>query len=156
MNDLQVTFDGRSYVFQPGQTVMIGRLSDNSIIVDDPTVSRRHAQLTWGPAGWVYENLGQARTFQHGQQVNQVIVRQPTELSLASPQGPVMRFLPVAAAEPQAPRPGGPAAAPIPGAPGAPGGPPAGYAPTGSDGPGVPVGNPPPGGYAPPAGYASP
>ena len=113
-------FDGRSYVFQPGQTVMIGRLSDNSIIVDDPTVSRRHAQLTWGPVGWVYENLGQARAFQHGQQVNQVLVRQPTELSLASPQGPVMRFQPVAAAEPPAPRPGGPAAAPMPGAPGYP------------------------------------
>ena len=100
MNDLQVIFDGRSYVFQPGQTVMIGRLSDNSIIVDDPTVSRRHAQLTWGPVGWVFENLGQARAFQQGQPVNQVLVRQPTEVSLASPQGPVMRFQPLAAAEP--------------------------------------------------------
>jgi pSer/pThr/pTyr-binding forkhead associated (FHA) protein len=48
MNELQVTFDGRSYTFQPGQTVYIGRLSDNSIVVSDPTVSRRHAQLTWG------------------------------------------------------------------------------------------------------------
>lgn len=148
-----MTFDGRSYVFQPGQTIMIGRLSDNSIIVDDPTVSRRHAQLTWGPVGWVYENLGQARAFQHGQQVNQVLVRKPTELSLASPQGPVMRFQPVAAAEPQAPRPGGPAAAPMPGASG---GPPAGYAPTGPGGPGVPAGYPPSGAYAPPAGYAPP
>ena len=43
MNELQVTFDGRSYTFQPGQTVLIGRLSDNSIVVSDPTVSRRHA-----------------------------------------------------------------------------------------------------------------
>lgn len=51
MNELQVTFDGRSYTFQPGQTVLIGRLSDSSIVISDPTVSRRHAQLTWGPAG---------------------------------------------------------------------------------------------------------
>ncbi len=102
MNDLQVIFNGRSYVFQPGQTVVIGRLGDNSIVVDDPTVSRRHAQLTWGPTGWVFENLGQARAFQHGQQVNQILLRQPTELALASPQGPVMRFQPVAAAAPQA------------------------------------------------------
>ena len=152
MNDLQVLFDGRSYVFQPGQTVMIGRLSDNSIIVDDPTVSRRHAQLAWGPVGWVYENLGQARSFQQGQPVNQVIVRQPTELSLASPQGPVMRLQPLAAPEPQAPWPGGPAAVPTPGGPppgsGQPGGP------GGPPGPGTPY--PPPGGYAPPGGYGQP
>ena len=49
MNELQVTFGGRSYTFQPGQTVLIGRLSDSGIVVSDPTVSRRHAQLTWGP-----------------------------------------------------------------------------------------------------------
>ncbi len=157
MNDLQVIFDGRSYVFQPGQTVTIGRLSDNSIIVDDPTVSRRHAQLTWGPAGWVYENLGQARAFQHGQPVNQVVVRQPTELSLASPQGPVMRFQPLAAAEPQAPWPGGQAAAPGPGGPPARYGPPAG--PAGPGAPGgypQPAGHPQPGGYAPPGGPGVP
>ena len=102
MNELQVTFDGRSYTFQPGQTVFIGRLSDSSIVVTDPTVSRRHAQLTWGPAGWLFENLGQARAFQQGQEVRQVIVRKPIELSLASPQGPVVRLEPMAAADPQA------------------------------------------------------
>ncbi len=118
MNGLQVLFNGRSYVFQPGQTVMIGRLGDNTIIVDDPTVSRRHAQLTWGPAGWVVDTLGQARMFQHGQPVSQVIVRQPTELSLASPQGPVMRFQPLAGAEYQATRSGGAqAVSPLSGAP---------------------------------------
>ena len=101
MNELQVTFDGRSYTFQPGQTVLIGRLSDSSIVVGDPTVSRRHAQLTWGPAGWLFENLGQARAFQQGQEVRQIIVRTPIELSLASPRGPVVRLEPVDAAPPQ-------------------------------------------------------
>ena len=102
MNELQVTFDGRSYTFQPGQTVYIGRLSDNSIVVSDPTVSRRHAQLTWGPVGWLFENLGQARTFQNGQDIKQVIVRMPTELSLASPQGPVLHLEPLEPAGSQA------------------------------------------------------
>ena len=102
MNELQVTFDGRSYTFQPGQTVYIGRLSDNSIVVSDPTVSRRHAQLTWGPVGWLFENLGQARTFQNGQEIKQVIVRKPTELSLASPQGPVLHLEPLEPAGSQA------------------------------------------------------
>jgi RsiW-degrading membrane proteinase PrsW (M82 family) len=130
MNGLQVLFNGRSYVFQPGQAVMIGRLGDNAIIVDDPTVSRRHARLTWGPAGWVVEALGQARIFARGQPVSQVIVRQPTELSLASPQGPVMRFQPLAGAESQATRPGGTPAAPPPS-----GAPPGSYGPPGAAGP---------------------
>src|SRR5580693_7037193 len=94
MNELQVTFDGRSYTFQPGQTVYIGRLSDNSIVVGDPTVSRRHAQLTWGPVGWLFENLGQARTFHNGQEIRQVIVREPTELSLPPPEGPLLHLGP--------------------------------------------------------------
>jgi RsiW-degrading membrane proteinase PrsW (M82 family) len=149
MNELQVTFDGRSYTFQPGQTVLIGRLPDNSIIVDDPTVSRRHAQLTWGPAGWMYENLGQARAFQHGQDVSQLIIRQPTELSLASPQGPVLRLQPAGAVSPQAAFATDPREAWVGTPPGAP--PPGGYGPGGA---------PPPGGYgpggAPPPGFGPP
>jgi RsiW-degrading membrane proteinase PrsW (M82 family) len=113
MNELQVTFDGRSYTFQPGQTVYIGRLSDNSIVVGDPTVSRRHAQLTWGPVGWLFENLGQAHTFHNGQEIRQVIVRKPTELSLASPQGPVLHLEPLEPAGSQATFQAGPQAAPF-------------------------------------------
>jgi protease PrsW len=155
MNELQVTIDGRTYTFQPGQTVLIGRLSDNSIVVSDPTVSRRHAQLTWGPAGWLFENLGQARSFQHGQEVKQVLVRKPIELALASPQGPVVRLEPFDAAESQAASQAGPQAAPF-GAPAAPFGAPAagpapGFGPAGGLGPPGGYG-PPPGGYGPPPG----
>src|SRR6516164_9499136 len=142
MNELQVTFNGRSYTFQPGQTVLIGRLSDNSIVVSDPTVSRRHAQLTWGPVGWLFENLGQARTFQQGQEVKQVIVRRPVELSLASAQGPVLRLEPLDAVVAQGPFEAGPQAAPI-GAQAA--APPPGLGPPASPGS--------PGGYGPPGGY---
>jgi RsiW-degrading membrane proteinase PrsW (M82 family) len=166
MNELQVTFDGRSYTFQPGQTVYIGRLSDNSIVVSDPTVSRRHAQLTWGPVGWQFENLGQARTFQDGQEINQVIVRQPTELALASPQGPALRLDPLDAAGPQATFQAGPQAAPFGTPPSAPqpgGPPPGGYGPpAGGYGPapggyGSPGGYvPAPGGFGPPGGYGPP
>jgi RsiW-degrading membrane proteinase PrsW (M82 family) len=166
MNELQVTFDGRSYTFQPGQTVYIGRLSDNSIVVGDPTVSRRHAQLTWGPVGWLFENLGQARSFQNGQEINQVIVRQPTELSLASPQGPVLRLEPLEPAGSQAAFQAGPQAAPAGTPPSVPqpgtGPPPGGYGPpAGNYGPPaggyVPVGGyGPAGGYGPPPGWVAP
>jgi protease PrsW len=122
MNELRMTFDGRSYTFQPGQTVLIGRLPDNSLVVSDPTVSRRHARLTWGPVGWLFENLGQAHAFQHGQEVKQVVVRNPIDLALASPQGPVVRLEPLDSAGWQAAAHAGPQAAPS-GAPSAGAGP---------------------------------
>jgi RsiW-degrading membrane proteinase PrsW (M82 family) len=102
MNELQVTFGGQSHTFEPGQTVRIGRSTDNDIVVSDPTVSRQHARLTWGPSGWLFENLGLARTFRHGQNVTQVLLSQPTELSLASPRGPVVLIQPPAVAGAQA------------------------------------------------------
>jgi RsiW-degrading membrane proteinase PrsW (M82 family) len=103
MNQLQVIFGGQSYTFQPEQTVRIGRSGENDIVVGDPTVSRQHAQLTCGPAGWTFQNLGQARAFQRGQDVTHMVVSQPVDLALASPQGPVVRLQPEAAAGPQAP-----------------------------------------------------
>jgi RsiW-degrading membrane proteinase PrsW (M82 family) len=171
MNELQVTFDGRSHTFQPGQTVLVGRMADNNIVVSDPTVSRRHAQLTWGPAGWIFENLGQARTFQQGQEVRQVILRNPIELSLASPQGPVLRLQPLGPIKPPDPEAtfqgGGPLSSPpvspppvpqlgVP--PSAPQPPPGMPPPAPQPGFGPPPGGygPPPGGYGSPGGYAPP
>ena len=113
MNELQVTFGGRSHTFQPGQPVLIGRSPDNSIVVGDLTVSRRHAQLTWGPGGWRYQNLGQARAFQQGQEVGPFIVREPIELSLASPRGPVLRLQALEATGSPPSRPASPQADPL-------------------------------------------
>jgi pSer/pThr/pTyr-binding forkhead associated (FHA) protein len=67
MSALQVTFDGRNYTFAPGTIVRVGRSSENEIVVNDPAVSRRHAQLSWEAAGWVWQNSGQAPTFLAGQ-----------------------------------------------------------------------------------------
>src|SRR5216684_7389508 len=92
MSELQVTFNGRRYSFQPGTTVWIGRSSDNDVIVSDPTVSRRHAQLTWEATGWVWQNAGQAATFFGGQPAARFGIAQLVEVSLASPHGPVLRL----------------------------------------------------------------
>src|SRR5215472_7457366 len=90
MSTLQVTFDGRNYTFAPGATVRIGRSAENDIVVNDPTVSRRHAQLSWETAGWVWQNAGQSPTFLAGQPVAQFAVSQQVDVRLASPQGPVL------------------------------------------------------------------
>ena len=92
MSALQVTFDGRNYTFAPGAVVRIGRSSENDIVVNDPTVSRRHAQLSWEAAGWVWQNAGQAPTFLAGQPVAQFAVGQQVDVCLAAPQGPALRL----------------------------------------------------------------
>ena len=123
MNELHVTFDGRRVSFPPGQPVRIGRSPDNSIVVSDPAVSRQHAQLAVEQGSWVFENIGRSGTFLRGQQVTRVVIDQPMDFVLASPQGPVLRVeaAPATAVlgSPGAasPSPGGAAA--VPGGPGA-------------------------------------
>jgi len=93
MSTLQVTFNGQNFTFTPGTIVRIGRSSENDIVVNDPTVSRRHAQLSWEASGWVWRNSGQAPTFLAGQPVAQFAVGQQVDINLASPQGPPLRLV---------------------------------------------------------------
>jgi len=103
VNKLQVSWDGQRYSFDEGQTVRIGRSTDNDVVVSDPTVSRQHARLAWGPDGWVFEGLGRAGTFLQGGAVTTLLVAEPVELSLASPHGPVVRLEPSRPAAAEAP-----------------------------------------------------
>jgi RsiW-degrading membrane proteinase PrsW (M82 family) len=98
MNEIHLIYDGERYSFPPGQPVRIGRGLDNEVVVSDPTVSRQQARLSFGPDGWVYENIGRAPTFMGGQTATRVPVTGPVELSLASPQGPMLRLEPPARA----------------------------------------------------------
>ncbi len=102
MNDLQVSCAGRRYSFEQNQVVRIGRSTDNDVVVSDPTVSRQHARLAWGPDGWVFEGLGRAGTFLRGGAVTTLLLREPVELALASPHGPVVRLEPPRQASPGA------------------------------------------------------
>jgi RsiW-degrading membrane proteinase PrsW (M82 family) len=132
---LQVTFEGNSRLITPGQTIRIGRGTDNDIVVGYSSVSRSHAQLSHTPGGWVFENVGQAPTFLGGQPVTRLSVTQPADLNLGSAQGPVLRLEPA---------PGSPATAQgtawgVPGQ--------AGFGPPYGPPPGTPYGPPP--GYPP-------
>jgi RsiW-degrading membrane proteinase PrsW (M82 family) len=94
VNELQVSCEGRRYRFEPNLAVRIGRSTDNDVVVSDPAVSRHHAQVTFGPDGWVFEGLGRAGTFWHGSAVTSLPLREPVALALAAPQGPVIQFEP--------------------------------------------------------------
>jgi RsiW-degrading membrane proteinase PrsW (M82 family) len=92
MNEIHITFEGQGFSFRPGQVIRIGRDVDNDVVVSVPTVSRQHAKLTFGPDGWVFENIGQAPAFLHGQPVRRLVVRSAMDLALASPDGAVLRI----------------------------------------------------------------
>jgi len=100
-NELHLSIGGQSYVFQPGQPVRIGRGPDNEVVVSHPAVSRQHARLFCGDDGWAFENVGEAPTFLRGQVITQVAVGQALELTLGSPQGPVLRIEPQTSPGPQ-------------------------------------------------------
>jgi RsiW-degrading membrane proteinase PrsW (M82 family) len=113
MSRLQVTFNGRIFTFAPGTIVRIGRSSENDIVVNEPTVSRRHAQLSFQASGWVWQNSGQAPTFLAGQPVAQFAVGQQVDVCLASPQGPALHLATAASHGQDAPDgPDGPGLAP--------------------------------------------
>ena len=92
MSELRVTFAGRLFTFEPGQTVGIGRSPDNAVVVADSTVSREHARIRWQPDGWVLDDLGKGRTFVGGISVASVAIRQPVEVRLATAAGPELRI----------------------------------------------------------------
>jgi RsiW-degrading membrane proteinase PrsW (M82 family) len=117
VNELQVSCEGRRYTFEQNQVVRIGRSADNDVVVSDPTVSRQHARLAFGPDGWMFEGLGRAGTFRNGSAVTRLLLRESVELALASPHSPVIRFEPAAgAAEPVPAAPAGTDRPPAPAA----------------------------------------
>ncbi len=82
-------------VYKP--TTTIGRDTDNDIIIPDPTVSRKHAELTWNNGSWSIKNVSvhnlvviNGQHVSHGQQApiteqNTVCLGQGTTFRLISP-----------------------------------------------------------------------
>jgi RsiW-degrading membrane proteinase PrsW (M82 family) len=100
MSDILVVYAGRTHQFARGTTVTIGRAAENTVVVDDSTVSREHARLTCDPNGWVFTDIGGGRTFSGGGAVVQVRIAGPLDLRLASPEGPLLHVEPVDVAAP--------------------------------------------------------
>src|ERR1035438_8028658 len=94
VNQLIVTYGNQQVVLQPGQVARIGRREDSALVIGDPRVSREHVRLSWGPQGWILENLGRAGTFAWGQPVTQILLTQPVEAQLAAADGPTVHFEP--------------------------------------------------------------
>jgi RsiW-degrading membrane proteinase PrsW (M82 family) len=100
VSDLRITFAGKTFTFEPGQTVRIGRSPENAIVVSDPIVSRDHARIRWQADSWILDDLGKGRTFVGGLPVASVSVHQPLDVHLATPLGPGLRIELAGVAEP--------------------------------------------------------
>jgi RsiW-degrading membrane proteinase PrsW (M82 family) len=99
-NEVRLSLNDQSFVFRQGQLVRIGRALENDVVSADLSVSRQHALLSWEGDGWVFANIGQAPTFLNGEPIPRVAVNQALELTLGSPQGPVLRVEPAAVPSP--------------------------------------------------------
>lgn len=78
-----VILDGRRTINLTDSVINIGRRLDNQIIVDDPRVSRSHAQLRLRYGHYVVYNLGStAGTYVNGQRVEECVLRPGDVISL--------------------------------------------------------------------------
>jgi RsiW-degrading membrane proteinase PrsW (M82 family) len=107
--ELQLSLGGQSHTLRAGQEARIGRAPDNDVVVNDPTVSRQHAMVRQGAAGWEYVKVGSAPTFADGNEITQVSLSQPVDLALGSPDGPLLRLAPATGAAQANPAQGNPA-----------------------------------------------
>ncbi|HUO51102.1 MAG TPA: FHA domain-containing protein, partial [Gemmatimonadaceae bacterium] len=63
---------GQAYELSPGQTLVLGRASSSDVPVFDPTISRRHAELTATATTAHVKDLGSSNgTFVNGAQVTE-------------------------------------------------------------------------------------
>jgi ABC-type multidrug transport system ATPase subunit/pSer/pThr/pTyr-binding forkhead associated (FHA) protein len=91
---LEVT-SGTSRVEVPaGQPILMGRDKSCQLVVDHPSVSRRHAEIVWMNGGWVMRDLKSRNgIFLNGTRAALVIVADGEEVRLGdAEQGPVVRF----------------------------------------------------------------
>jgi pSer/pThr/pTyr-binding forkhead associated (FHA) protein len=74
--------------------VIVGRDSGCQLVIDDPLVSRRHAEIEYAEEGWLLRDLGSRNgTFVDGQRCAFVAVTDGGEVRLGSAEkGPVVRF----------------------------------------------------------------
>lgn len=76
---------GRQHVPLDGPIANLGRRLDNDVVIEDPTVSRRHAQLQWRHGHYVLYDLGsRSGTLVNGQPVTECVLQAGDVLTLGN------------------------------------------------------------------------
>ncbi len=72
---LRILLEGRAISADPSKVVRIGRSSDAEVRLTGESVSRAHAELRPGPAGWELVDVGsQHGTFVNGRRIDQMVL----------------------------------------------------------------------------------
>lgn len=94
MGNLRVEYERGTWDFEPGTEITVGRNPDCSVVVSEPTVSRRHLVVQSDGQGWTVINTGSTGTYDSGRPVETLAVDTPTILHLGGPDGAEVRFYP--------------------------------------------------------------
>jgi putative serine protease PepD len=99
---------GRTWTSDQPRTFRVGRETDNDIVAQDPSVSRRHAEIRAVGDGWEVVDVGSsAGTWIAGQRVQRAELRGTTTVSFGAPGGGLV--LTITVVGPPPPVPGAPA-----------------------------------------------
>ncbi len=100
MGTLKIEFEGNTWEFQPSQIITIGRHPTCTIVVSDPSVSRRHLTVECDQQTWTVTNTGSTGTYLDGRPIESLPLDSGTRLYLGSPDGTAIRFEPEPDASP--------------------------------------------------------
>ncbi|HLI51891.1 MAG TPA: FHA domain-containing protein, partial [Thermomicrobiaceae bacterium] len=91
---LRVSVEGREHQFDDAQTITVGRDPDSTVQINDPRVSRQHADIRWESGRWIYHDLGSRNgSFRDTARVDTVEIDGPVELRLGDDEyGVVLRL----------------------------------------------------------------
>jgi pSer/pThr/pTyr-binding forkhead associated (FHA) protein len=85
----------RSWQFTAIQTISIGRAEERHVQIDDPYVSRSHAELRYENGRWTLVSLGRSGVVLQGKPIAEAPIESETTFRLG-PDGPTLRFDPAA------------------------------------------------------------
>ncbi|MBM9461516.1 trypsin-like peptidase domain-containing protein [Nocardioides sp. zg-536] len=97
--DLLIVAEGREHRFRHPAQITVGRRSDATVVLTDPSCSRMHGRIDAVPDGWVYVNLSNEGTFADGRRVVQRRFDERLDLRLGHPvAGPELSLVPILSA----------------------------------------------------------
>ncbi|WP_408898801.1 FHA domain-containing protein [Nocardioides sp. R1-1] len=97
--DLLLVAEGREHRFRHPTPITVGRRSDCTVVIGDPTCSRVHGRVDPVPGGWTYTNLSNEGTFLDGRRVGTRPFGERVALRLGHPvAGPELTLVPILSA----------------------------------------------------------
>jgi hypothetical protein len=84
--DVRIVVDGRETTVHPGEVASLGRDPSSTVVLEDDTVSRRHAVLHLDEAGWELADAGSTNgTWLQDERITRLTIDRPVEVRLGTP-----------------------------------------------------------------------